>query len=67
MNYEYEWKDNTGHLHRVRFGSTVSAAIRTAAEEDAERYGITVEAAANIILNGMVAAEIAEEELRRTA
>lgn len=67
MNYEYEWKDNTGHLHRVRFGATVSAAIREAAEEDALRFGLNVEDAVNIIINGMVAAEIAEEELRRTA
>ena len=61
MEYGYEWKDEYGHLHRVLFGPTISAAIRAAAEEDAERYGIDTYDAVNIIINGMVAAEIAEE------
>lgn len=63
---KYEWKDSTGHLHKVEFGPTVSAAIELAAQEDAVQYGISLETAKAIIINGMVAAEIAVEEVRRT-
>ena len=67
MNYEYEYKDEDGLLHRCQFGPTVSAAIREAAEEDAVQLGITVHDAAQLILSGLMAVEIAEEKLRRTA
>lgn len=67
MEYEYEWKDDEGLLHKCHFGPVVSAAIREAAEEDAEQLGITVHDAAQLILSGLMAVEIAEEKLRRTA
>lgn len=65
MEYGYEWKDEYGNLNRVIFGPTVSAAMHEAATEDAERYGIEVKEAIEIILNGMVAADIAKEEMVR--
>ena len=65
MEYGYEWKDEYGNLHMVLFGPTVSAAIRAAAKEDAERYGIETQDAVNIIINGMVNADCAREALTR--
>ena len=67
MGYEYEWKDEDGYVHRCQLGPVVSAAIREAAEEDAEQLGITVHDAAQLILSGLMAVEVAEEKLRRTA
>lgn len=66
MEYSYEWKDDNGLLHRVVFGPYVSSCIRQSAEEDAEQYGISVDAAATIIMNGMCAKDIAVEEFLRT-
>lgn len=65
MEYSYEWKDKDGYLHRVQFGTYISSAIRDAAEEDAKRYGISVEDAVNIILNGLTEVDMAKEELGR--
>ena len=53
----YEWKSGSGRAHRCEFGATVSAAIQDAAESDARAYGITVDQALSIILNGMCAAD----------
>ena len=66
MEYSYEWKDDTGRLHRIVFGPYVSSCIRQAAEEDAIEYGIDVDTAVTIIMNGMCAKDMAVEEFIRT-